>query len=797
MKKDAKNEIIFYALLGVLTLAGGLAYFGRGFDFGVCSSLRSDAFACQAFVKGIQENGLMGSLFNPRLGAPETAVLLDYPFMGTMASILCWIISLFMRNAEPFTIVYVYFLLTFFLDGACMALLLRKLNVNRPVAFVVSALFAFAPHHFFRNLGHLALVDYSQIPLAILLSLYITGAVKEKKWKIALYAVLVGLGYGYYYAFGLILMAVALIIKFIKLEKKRDIWRDLWVIGVVLATVFLCLSPSIIYSLLHGSNTSLRRHWENQESYGLKIINLLLPVAYSRISALKALTSEYLSKSPLVTEIYTASLGIVGSVGFLCLCVAFFISIFGRRDRRDKQWDVIDFLFVSTLVIVLFATIGGFGEIFNWFVTSQIRCQNRASIVIAALSLTMVALLLDRVQAKGKWLSLGICAVVLCGGMYDQMQIKPENWQAPWKQQQEVYEKYFAQVEASLPENAMVYQLPYMRYPEASRINDMDNYEPFLGYMFTDTLRWSYGGMMVRNRAAADLNVDSGMSYAFLYGIDQAGFQAVYIDTYGYEDRGEEILAFYDGLGLTPPMVSEDGRIYIYDISGLDTSKYMILSTIPLVKDLANSFGVDVSEDEVADLAAGMFRKEKSACETIFSWLMNDGVVTRGSNEEYVSFLYAELLDRDVDEVGATPWIQMLADGVDRESVFENILYSDEFQAKCFQSLRYFSLITNLAAFFDVDLSEDEAVDLTEGLIMEDADVYETIFSWFLTDDIVTDGSNEEYVSFLYSKLLGRPASEGEIDGWGAALDEGTDRKTFFESFFYSGEFRAYHGLPK
>ena len=159
MRRESRKEILFYFLLGVLTLAGGLAFLGRGFDFGVCSSLRSDAFACQAFIKGIQENGLMGSFFNPRLGAPETAVLLDYPFMGTTAIILCWIITLFMRNVDPSTIIYVYFLLTFFLDGACMALLLRKLNVNRPVAFVVSALFAFAPYHFYRNVAHLALVD--------------------------------------------------------------------------------------------------------------------------------------------------------------------------------------------------------------------------------------------------------------------------------------------------------------------------------------------------------------------------------------------------------------------------------------------------------------------------------------------------------------------------------------------------------------------------------------------------------------------------------------------------------------
>ena len=155
--------------------------------------------------------------------------------------------------------------------------------------------------------------------------------------------------------------------------------------------------------------------------------------------------------------------------------------------------------------------------------------------------------------------------------MYDQVKIWPAHWQDGIRGTQEMYEVYFDKVEDALDENAMVYQLPYMEYPESWPVNNVADYELFAGYVFTDTLKWSYGATKGRNEYARELNIDGGMSYRFLAAIKEAGFSAVYIDLDGYEDGGEQILGFYNGLGILP-IVSDDTKLYLYDISRLSLS---------------------------------------------------------------------------------------------------------------------------------------------------------------------------------------------------------------------------------
>lgn len=565
---ERQKEIIYYVLLMVFTLTIGYVSLGKGFHFDTVYSWGEDYFASAAWIKGIQEQGPMGGFFNPRLGAPESSTLLDYPFAGNTMILIIWMISLFVKSTPA--VGYVYLIVTFALDGLSMSLLLRKLKVNREASFVISALFAFAPFHFYRYMIHITLIEYAEIPLAIYLCLYIVGVIEEKKWKIVLMAILVGLGYGYYYAFGLILMAVACVVWFIKIENKKMIIKKIWVMLATLGTVLVGLMPKIVYSLVNGANTEPgHREFFDQEIYGLKIIQLLLPVTYSRIDALRGLTEEYSMKAPIVNENMYASLGLIASVGFIILCVALVFSFVSKKKCVGKEWETIDFLSLGTLSIVLTATVGGFGEIFNWAVTSQVRSQNRASIVITAMALVMVALLISRLKAKSKVVSYVVCVVILGIGMFDQVKISEANWQEGIRSIQEPYERYFSEVQKKLPSESMIYQLPYMDYPEVGAINNLRQYELFAGYLFTDDLKWSYGGMKGRNVAAKNLNVDNGMSYTFLTGIKNAGFDAVYIDVTGYEDGGAEILSFYDMLGIEP-MISEDGRIYIYDISGIE-----------------------------------------------------------------------------------------------------------------------------------------------------------------------------------------------------------------------------------
>lgn len=571
--KNKKIDLLYFVGLMLTTLLIGRLSLGQGFDFDVYSSFAGDGTFGAMLVKSIQEYGPMGVWFNPRLGAPETMIMIDYPVLGNVMVWLLWVISLFVKSTPK--ILYLYLIISFALDGLSMSLLLRKLEINRLTSYVISVLFAIAPFHFYRYISHSSLINYMFVPLAIYLSLVILDYFpNEKKWKIIIAIVLLGLGYGYYYAFGLILMGVALIVRFIQLDDKKKIIKKCFIIIGLLAVIFLTLLPRIIYSFIYGNNSEVGvRMFYEQELYGLKIINLVLPVSYSRIGFLKNITMTYINSAPLVTENQGASLGIIGTLGFIILCIAFFV-LFSKKNISifdSKEKNLIDFLIIEALTLVLVGTVGGFGEIFNWTVTSQIRCYNRSSIILTALSLIMIAVLLNKLSCQKEKVAVIVCLLTLGIGCYDQIYIYDKDWQSKEGLQsaQSMYENYFKSVEDNFEKNAMVYQLPCLKFPEAGAINGVSDYKHFIGYLFTDNLRWSYGAVRGRNTQYVELNIDDGMSYRFVKELQKKGFSAVYIDVDGYADGGSQIIGFYDSLGISP-IISDDGKLYTYDIRNVE-----------------------------------------------------------------------------------------------------------------------------------------------------------------------------------------------------------------------------------
>lgn len=561
---EKNKAALYYCLLVILSVFIGFISLGKGFSFDSYPGYSGDNALVLALLKSIDENGFFGIWFNSRIGAPETSSLIDFPVWGNIMAILVWIISWFTDSIPR--IMYTYLLLTFALNSLGMSFLLRKLKIGRVVSFIISILFTAAPHHFYRYFIQLSLSNYMFIPIAIYLCLIILGIIESgSNWEVCICAVLLGLGYGYYYAFGLILLAVSYCILCVKSENLKVLIRKGWIIITVLGTILISLVPKIVFSLINGKNLEAGRRafWE-QELYGLKIINMFMPVSYSRIGFLRRITETYINSGvPSVNENAYASLGIVGVIAFIMLCVAFFISFIQKDKCKGNEWGLVDFLIIETLVFILVASVGGFGEIFNWTVTSQIRCYNRAIIVIQALVLVLLAVVLNKVMIKKQHLGLIVSTGVLLVGCYDQINICDADWQRGFDERQVVFENYFSTLEDSLDEGAMVYQLPYMDFPEAGNINWMYDYEPFVGYLFTDTLKWSYGGVRGRNTAARDLFIDGGMSENFIQGIKATGFKALYIDVYGFEDAGYEIVSYYEGLGY-PKVVSSDGRLFTY-----------------------------------------------------------------------------------------------------------------------------------------------------------------------------------------------------------------------------------------
>jgi phosphoglycerol transferase len=235
----------------------------------------------------------------------------------------------------------------------------------------------------------------------------------------------------------------------------------------------------------------------------------------------------------------------IGGVGFM---VMLSWTLFVRAGNRHRT--LIDALATMNLAVVLLATTGGFGMIFNLLVHPQIRAYNRASVFIAFFALTTVAMGLDwldrRCATARSRTVFGVSMILLLvAGILDQSSFEMlpvPSWEGPYRKQFHADAEFVACIEAALPAGAAVYQLPYTTYPdEASYVHLMGPYEHHRPYLHSRSLRFSHGAMRGReadrwHQAIQGLPLD-----AFLDAITKAGFQAIYIDRRGYPDRAKQL----------------------------------------------------------------------------------------------------------------------------------------------------------------------------------------------------------------------------------------------------------------
>lgn len=571
-----KKTAIYYFLLMAVSL--GLAIFLTA-SYSLPQQLTfagGDGVMGEAFVKSIKENGLMGNLFCDRLGAPDGAAFIDTPFLDWLYVIQVWVISWFIDN--PARIMVIFYVLTYVSSAVTMFFCLSKLKNNRVVAFVFSLLFSFSTYHTYRNMGHLTLSNYFIVPIAVYLSFYIAFdgrddrverpfAKGKRRNQIALYvfAVMLGLANIYFAAFGLIFMSVALMYRMVWSGKIKQNMRYAGYVLVSFLSVGVSLLPRMIYSLINGVNAQgAARSFFHSELFGLKLIQLLLPPSFSKLGG-SSLVGRYEDGNSFLSENRFSSIGLIAAVAFVALCICLLVSFIKKKGDRFT-----DFMSLCVLIAVLVATVGGFGTIFNFFVTPEIRCYCRISIYIICFCYIAFACFLSRKKME-LWLKIVVFIVLLGIGGVDQVVINNQDAWTGAGIQAEMYDDFFSKVQKEVKEGEMIYQLPFVEFPEPAftQIESMDAYNHLVAYIFTDTLKWSNGGIKGRNETARKLYVSDGIGSGFLEGIKKAGFTGVYINMTAYaETQRNALIHFYsEELGLTP-IISQDGLLYFYDISG-------------------------------------------------------------------------------------------------------------------------------------------------------------------------------------------------------------------------------------
>jgi phosphoglycerol transferase len=134
---------------------------------------------------------------------------------------------------------------------------------------------------------------------------------------------------------------------------------------------------------------------------------------------------------------------------------------------------------------------------------------------------------------------------------------------AEWKNDDD----FISQIESSVPQGAMIFQLPYVPFPEHPRVNKMVDYDHFRAYLHSKNLRWSYGAMKNRDGDLWQSQLAARPTDDLVQALGFAGFAGIYFDRRGYEDNGAaQEMMLSKALGAQP-MVSLNGRLVFFNLT--------------------------------------------------------------------------------------------------------------------------------------------------------------------------------------------------------------------------------------
>ena len=542
---------------------------------------------------------------NPRLNAPYGQDWIEWPMGGdTAAYVIKRGLAVF--TADPYLIMNVFWLLTFPIVAATAYPALRLLRASLRTALVGAVLYSLAPYHFRNGVGHENLAFYAAIPFAVVLCVQLLGArppgfrlrvgppppgmehvladggrvhwfehmrlsgrIGRLLWPLAA-VVLISLDNFYYLAFFLFAGGVCAVVGALA---RRD-WRPL-VSMAALGTVGLVVSlaanlPTLLWTRGAGPNpvSPLARTPGSSEAYPLRPIELFTPVAGHRFPPFDWLSSQLAPRGG--SQFTTANLGLFAGFG-VTIGVVLLASRIIRRDRHDRATDLR--LGAVIVVAVGLAVAGGGSRLLEITGAGSIRAWSRIGIFIAFAGVALMCRQLDRfhtwllharpASAHTAW-PLVLVAVVAFS-VLDQVTPAAIPDARRYEAAHTADEMFVTALEDRLPDDAMVFQLPSVPFPEAGAAAFAADYDLLKqGYLHSDTLRWSAGGMRGRS---GDWQVVATMQPMpiLVRGLAAVGFKAITVDRHAYYDHGEaRVKALTDLLG--EPFATSQDRLLAWDL---------------------------------------------------------------------------------------------------------------------------------------------------------------------------------------------------------------------------------------
>lgn len=483
----------------------------------------------------------------PRIAAPFGADWSRYPISDR---VIFTLLGLLARGVGVFAAVNLAVAFVHMLNAVAFYLAGRFLRWRAEWAFAAGLLYSFSSYNFRWGVT----VSFSLtfvIPPLLLLCGWIARpapAVRARAWTWL--AAALGLWFGganpYFGFFVVQLVGGAVLLQW---ARRRELAR--WRAGVVLIAVagvsFLLHNAAYFLASTAGNaRLTLARNYAGAEIYALKLSDLLVPPAEHVLRLFGDIGRGYYAQSALRTEFFINYLGVLGIFGLALLIWA------GVRGMLRRSGARIPDAFFGLLWTLIFAAVGGVNSLLALGGLEIFRASNRYSVFILAWALFFLGSWCQRRwRPRMLWLRWALPALLVTVGVFDSLpRLHARRLLRQNAAEIASMQRLMDNLETRLGAGAMIYQLPAAVFPEAGTVVRMPDYEHFLAYLLSDSIRGSYGALRGTDVSRCLRALSRLPAPKLKEELEAAGFAALWVDRRGLPEDGKALLAQLRALRL-------------------------------------------------------------------------------------------------------------------------------------------------------------------------------------------------------------------------------------------------------
>ena len=540
-----KHPAIYYGTLVIAVVAIWSAIFGRvpGTEaFHVPVEYRGDALFLAGVLRGFSEFPAPWNLHIGHLNAPFGADWNDYPHSEKL---LFYLGGALVRLFDSGVAVNLLLLFAFVFNAVGFCWTARRFGAGPLRAMAGATMFAFSSFALFRSVPHLVLVYVGHIPLILYLCrrLQHVGSNRRGLWIWGSVCIVVSAFLNpYYFVFALLLIALVSL-RLVVQRRMRDVLISAVLLAEGLVVFVVNQSNVLIYRRLHGESPLIhQRLLPEQIRWGLRLPDLFMPLEHPLRAWANYAKQNYFVPE-FVSENLAAFLGLVGCVGLAAIIIVSLLQGMRRRIERVpyEMWII--------LLVYIFCSPGGGALLMAVSGFSWLRATNRYSIVI----LCAVLLWLGRVCRFRCAPMLGgvVCVALTAFTVWESSKALPMERRLSPAALVKADRSFVQELERQLPQGAAVFQVPVMAFPESPPIVNLLDYDPFRPYLWSKTLRFSYGTHKGRPREIWQAQCARKPAREMVGELAAKGFSAILVQRSGFADRGRALEAALSNAGLS------------------------------------------------------------------------------------------------------------------------------------------------------------------------------------------------------------------------------------------------------